>query len=154
MRLQTAFEVRVGGLYERKEVFSLIFYSVQYLFMSDVVYLIVDDFIEINKVIIERFGGEHGMENKGTIEFTVSQMEVPKNIFRKAAILMRNIITGHAFTDGNKRTGFEAMKLFLERNGKIFILEDEEEIINMVIRIAKGEIKVDGIQEWIQKNSK
>ena len=81
-------------------------------------------------------------------------MQVPKDIHRKAAILMRNIITGHAFIDGNKRTGFESMKAFLERNGKVFILEREEEIISMVIRIAKGEADMDEIQSWIKSDSK
>ena len=122
--------------------------------MENVNYLSSDDLIEINKIVVERFGGSFGIKNKGTIEFTVEQMKVPKSLFRKAAVLMRNIITGHAFLDGNKRTGFESMKAFLELNGKLFMLEDEEEIIDTVIKIAKAEMEVDVIQKWIETNSR
>ena len=81
-------------------------------------------------------------------------MKIPKNFYRKAAVLMRNIITRHTFLDGNKRTGFESMKAFLEINGKLFILEGKDEIINTVVRIAKGEMNTDAIQKWIETNSR
>ena len=122
--------------------------------MGKISYLSAEDLLEINKIVVERFGGTFGIKDKGTIEFTIDHMKIPKNLYRKAAVLMRNIITGHAFLDGNKRTGFESMKVFLELNGKLFILEDEKEIINAVVKMAKGEMKIDAIQKWIETNSR
>lgn len=40
-----------------------------------------------------------------------------EDFFDKCAILFRDIVSGHIFVDGNKRTGFASLHLFLRKNG-------------------------------------
>ena len=56
-------------------------------------------------------------------------------LYLKAAALIHSIVRNHPFVDGNKRTGFEAMSLFLYLNGRE-VRAAEEDSYRFVISIA------------------
>ena len=58
---------------------------------------------------------------------------------------------GHIFHDGNKRTGIEACRLFLELNG--YILKMNMEIVDVALRIATYEIEFDNFVEWLKNQT-
>ena len=59
-----------------------------------------------------------------------------------------SLISNHAFIDGNKRIGVYVMLVFLEVNG-IRIECTDNELIDLGLGIAAGEIKYEGILDWI-----
>ncbi len=76
-----------------------------------------DDAIAINK----RLGGS--VLNRGAVDFLITKIEskISKKDYRRqiatiSAILWYEIVRGHPFVDGNKRTATETMKLFLKQN--------------------------------------
>ena len=62
--------------------------------------LTIEDIIEINKKI-----GEKGtLINKGNLEFAVQKVDKAKELARRAALLLYDLITLHPVLEGNKRT--------------------------------------------------
>lgn len=88
-------------------------------------YLTEEELIEINRQIIRR-AGEGSIDVLDVNELN-SVIEAPKQVFfgheayptvwLKAAYYLQKITKKHLFADGNKRTAFEAAKVFLILNG-------------------------------------
>ena len=76
-------------------------------------------------------------------------MEFYPTVVEKAAVLAFAIILNHPFLDGNKRTGFLAMEMFLIING-YEIVEQVDLLEEMILRVAAGEIKKDEFTDWIR----
>lgn len=71
----------------------------------------------------------------------------------KAARLLIGIAKNHPFVDGNKRTAFHAMSVFLISNG--FKLQYSEEIaFNYLIKIVEQNLSVKQVSLWIRSNLK
>ncbi|MCE2734803.1 MAG: type II toxin-antitoxin system death-on-curing family toxin [Chryseotalea sp.] len=115
---------------------------------------------KIHEILIERFGGAKGIRDKGLLESSISRpfqtfdgQELYPHVFDKAAAIFESLITNHPFIDGNKRTAYVLMRLFL-KNNQFDIYANEEEKYQFVIQAASGELKFDQIKSWIEKNTK
>jgi death-on-curing protein len=97
----------------------------------------VEEIIEIHERILEKYGGESGILNRGILEFAVDWVNSHprKSIFWKVAVLMREIICGHPFVDGNKRTGFEVADTILKAKGYKFTAS-QDEILEFILELA------------------
>jgi death-on-curing protein len=100
--------------------------------------------------IIDMHGGIKGVLNQGTIEHLVYLLGRKKDVFKNAALALEKIIAGHPFMDGNKRTAFEVADIIL-RTEMYHIHADQEEIINILLRIAKYECTAVKIEKWLRK---
>jgi len=105
---------------------------------------------EIHNDIIERYGGTKWILNQGTIDYLVYLLNTKRDVFKKAALVMEQIIIGHPFMDGNKRTAFEVTDILLRGNG-YHIHAAEEEILHALLKIAKYECTVEEIEKWLRK---
>jgi death-on-curing protein len=64
------------------------------------------------------------------------------SIWEKAAALMQSLARNHAFTDGNKRTAWEATVSFLEVNGHPLNNQiDTDAAERLVLAVATGAIR-------------
>jgi len=61
--------------------------------------------VHMHETMLEKYGGWPGFE-RGIIVFrsVLADMKAAKGIYRKAAFLLRRIVTGRIFKDGNHRT--------------------------------------------------
>ena len=90
------------------------------------------------------------------IGFIIAKIEakVPKKDYKRqiatiAAIFWFEIIQGHPFVDGNKRTAKETMKLFLKKNG--FKLNTPiSGVVYISLKIANNEISYPELINWIE----
>ncbi|WP_298337412.1 type II toxin-antitoxin system death-on-curing family toxin [Ferrimicrobium sp.] len=73
---------------------------------------------------------------------------------RKAAVLLEHLVKNHPLPDGNKRTAYATMWMFITINGLTWTLEDPDEIVPMIIRVASGDISTEELTEWISSNIK
>ncbi|MGC9155349.1 MAG: type II toxin-antitoxin system death-on-curing family toxin [Ferrimicrobium sp.] len=73
---------------------------------------------------------------------------------RKAAVLLEHLVKNHPLPDGNKRTAYATMWMFIAINGLTWNLEDPDEIVPMIIRVASGDINTEELTEWISSNIK
>ena len=116
---------------------------------KDIIIPSTDDIIAIN----QKLGGT--VLNKGMIAFIIAKIEakVPKKDYKRqiatiAAIFWFEIIQGHPFVDGNKRTATETMKLFLKKNG--FKLNTPiSGVVYISLKIANNEISYPELINWI-----
>lgn len=113
---------------------------------------------EIHKQLIDTFGGSHGIRDFAALDSALSRpfqtldnQELHVTTVEKAASLIESILINHPFVDGNKRTGYVLMRLFLLNNG-LDINASQEEKYSFVIGIATGHIKLEEIVEWLNRH--
>lgn len=75
------------------------------------------------------------------------------SLYEKAAATMHSLANRHPFADGNKRTALRATQLFLEANG-LCPQWDAQQAAQFVLRIARGEVEVPEIAEWIEARTR
>jgi death-on-curing protein len=104
--------------------------------------------------MIDRYGGSHGLRDRGLLESAVARADntayynPEASVGEVAASLAWGLIKNHAFIDGNKRVGFAAMVAFLEMNEYRLVCSEEEETA-MVLRAAAGEIAEEEWTAWV-----
>jgi len=113
----------------------------------------VDDAILAHQHSIANYGGSDGVRDAGGLE---SALAYPQNLVaygdpglaELAAGYLFAVAKNHAFVDGNKRTAWTVMRLFVALNGGR--LEYERlEAVRFVEGVAGGTIDYDGAREWI-----
>jgi death-on-curing protein len=113
---------------------------------------------EFHQILIDAFGGSHGIRDLSALESalarpfqTFDDKELHVTPIHKAASLIESILINHPFIDGNKRTGYVLMRIYLISNG-LDIQATQEEKYDFVINIASGLIKFESIVEWLTKH--
>jgi len=120
--------------------------------MAEIKYITLEDIEEINKELVKKYGGTIGFLSKSNLEFTLAKMKTAEGIYKKAAILMHGINTGHVFIDANKRTAFDAALIFLRINGINFKV-DIEEAEEVLVKMAKPKgMALKEVEEWIKRH--
>ena len=123
-----------------------------YLYPKQIVYL--------HQRIVTVSGGSGGLRSKHLLESAVYRpqasfggQDLYPDVFIKAAVLGHSLILNHPFVDGNKRIGFEAMRLTLRLNGHD-VRAGASEKFNFVMAVADKKIDEHQIAEWLKKHSR
>lgn len=102
---------------------------------------------------IARFGGATGIRDEGLLDSALAR---PLNLyaygspdlFALAGAYAAGLLQNHPFVDGNKRTGFVAAALFLDRNAWELAAPEAEAVV-MTLGLAAGEIEEEGYAAWL-----
>ena len=112
--------------------------------------------ILLHRDVIAQSGGSPEIRDEGLLESalnapfqTFAGMELYPTIIDKAAHLGYSLIKNHAFVDGNKRIGTHAMLVFLLLNG-IDVAYKDEELTQLILGVAAGEISSEQLLAWLQ----
>ncbi|MEY8441657.1 type II toxin-antitoxin system death-on-curing family toxin [Lactobacillaceae bacterium 24-114] len=109
------------------------------------IYLSKEDIIMVNRQVLTRTGQKcRGIQYPEGLSIIVEQpqmiifnRELYPTIWLKAAYIVQKITKKHIFVDGNKRTAYLALLLFLRKNGwKLHLTIDEGEAFVMQITLA------------------
>jgi death-on-curing protein len=100
-------------------------------------------------------GGGEGLRDDGLLESALSR---PRNLTAYgdpdmaalAAAYGYGIARNHPFVDGNKRTAFVAVELFLDLNGRVLTAEAAECVMAME-RLADGTLGEQDFAAWIRQ---
>lgn len=121
------------------------------------IYLTLEDLLEIHRRVIESTGGSDGIRSIPLLDSAVARpqatfggIDLYPALPEKAAALLHSIISNHPFVDGNKRTGFTAMDVFLRLND-YHLLAGEDEIYELVMSVASESIALSKITSWIEQ---
>ena len=113
--------------------------------------------INIQEILIEKFGGIHGIRDKKALESAISrpfmtfdQQDLYPSPIEKAAALLESVISNHPFIDGNKRIGYVLMRYFLMENN-LDVKATQTEKYEFVIRIAQGQLSFEQIHKWLSE---
>ena len=112
----------------------------------------------LHQLIAEETGGSIGLRDEGLLE---SALEVAFSTFggvelyptkeEKGARLGYNLISNHAFVDGNKRIGMYVMLTFLEVNG-IRLDCTNADVAEVGLAVAAGEMGYEALLEWVREH--
>mgnify|MGYP001558736537 CR=1 FL=1 len=123
-----------------------------YLYPKQVLYLY--------QQIIQQSGGTVGLRDEGLLEAAVYRpqatfggQDLYPDLFSKVAALGHSLIGNHPFVDGNKRVGFEAMRLMLRLNGHDLRTSVEAKF-DVVMAIAKGKLTEQAMADWLKAHSR
>lgn len=102
-------------------------------------------------------GGISGVRETGMFE---SALAKPQNLAaygapdcaELAASYGFGLAKNHPFLDGNKRTAFVAVELFLRLNGYVLEADDASCVLTM-LAVAAGELDEAAFADWIRSNA-
>ena len=117
--------------------------------------VVVEDCLALHEASIELYGVEHGVRDMGLLESALAQPwsgfgdhEAHPTIAAKAAAYMYFVTGNHPFLEGDERTAFGAMWLFLRLNGYRLALSDDEKY-GLVKGVVSGELGLAAVTAMI-----
>ena len=126
--------------------------------MGVVIFFSVDDVLEIHRRVVEAFGGDAGLRDRGLLESAIAMpratfdgTELHTNLAQKAAAYHYHLCANHPFVDGNKRVAVAAAELFLIINGQELSVSDDE-IVELTIGVASGRLSKAQVVEFFEKH--
>lgn len=121
------------------------------------VYLTRDEIVEIHDEILESTGGLPGILHPDNLLMLETQpgmsyggQELYPTVFKKAAVYIRSISSGHTFNDANKRTGVATASFFLELNGYLLSPPENVGIESFILKVIKERQDIEKISQWLE----
>ncbi|VXD16916.1 Death-on-curing family protein [Planktothrix serta PCC 8927] len=119
---------------------------------------IFEDIVQvIHQDQIQQHGGSLGLRDENLLSASLAR---PRHLFAYgqpdlfdlAAAYGYGLAKNHPFIDGNKRTAFMAMYVFLGLNS--YLLEVPEiEVVQMMEQLATDQETQESLAQWLRKNS-
>ena len=116
-------------------------------------YLTVPDVLAIHSILIQRYGGTHGIRDRGALESALFRLQSGYyvDIVSEAAALMESLAINHPFVDGNKRVAFAATDIFLRINGYRINCESMIIYADMMQMFETGSFDLAHLEPWLRK---
>lgn len=113
--------------------------------------------LAVHDLLLAEHGGAPGVRDEGLLESALAR---PRHIYSYgaadlwalAAAYAAGMAQNHPFVDGDKRSSFMAMFIFLERNG-LRLTASEADTTQVMLDLASGNIKEDALADWLRKNT-
>jgi death on curing protein len=117
-----------------------------------------DIVLAIHEEQLAQHGGGVGIRDAGLL---ASALARPQNLANYnpdadlaalAAAYAFGIARNHPFIDGNKRTAYVAMELFLLDHGLLLTAEDGDAVLTF-LALASGDLTEDALADWIRSKT-
>jgi death-on-curing protein len=124
--------------------------------MTPPVWVAREAVLAVHEQMLAEFGGDSGVRDAGLLESALARAEnkfayEAPTLFEMAAAYAYGIVKNHPFVDGNKRTGFMAAVMFLERNGSGFRAGEVDAVVR-TLGLAAGELTEADYAVWLAEN--
>ena len=115
------------------------------------IYPTVAEVIETQRLLINEFGGLHGIRDRGLLESAVFR---PRSgyytgLIEEASALMESLANNHPFIDGNKRLSFVMTDAMLRANGYFLDVGPSEAYKFITEAMGRQEFRFPTIRDWI-----
>ena len=116
----------------------------------------IQEILDIHEDLIERFGGSHGLRDRGALESALfrPQMGYYDGLIEEAAALMESLAMNHPFIDGNKRVAFAITDLFLGLNGQFIDCDDDEAYAFFMRLFDTNSFRFAELKVWLEEHIK
>ena len=113
--------------------------------------------IRLHEMLIEKSGGSKGVRDMNLLESalysplqTFGDQELYPDDLDKIVNISYALINNHSFIDGNKRIGTLVLYMLLRENE--YELEwTDEEIIEIGLKVASGDMDKEGLKKFIEE---
>ena len=115
-------------------------------------YVTTADALFFHQKLIERYGGAPGIRDAGALESALHRPQTGyyDTIIHEAAALLESLVKNHPFIDGNKRTAFAPVDVFLRINGHV-IKADSAAVYDKFIRLLEqGTFDMEHLVPWLE----
>lgn len=124
--------------------------------MTPPVWVAREAVLAVHEQMLSEFGGDSGVRDAGLLESALARPENKfgygaPTLFEMAAAYAYGIVRNHPFVDGNKRTGFMAAVMFLERNSCRFSAGEADAVVR-TLGLAAGELTESDYAAWLAEN--
>lgn len=108
----------------------------------------------IHEAQLGEHGGSSGVRDEGLLDSVLNRARNrfaygETDLSALAAAYAFGLAKNHGFVDGNKRTAFQAMYLFLGLNG-YDAAASEPEVVDVMNRLASGKLTEGAFAEWVR----
>ena len=117
-----------------------------------VLYLSLQETLELHEQLILRFGGPAGARDMGLLESALIRPQTGyyETLSMQAAAMLQSLCQNHCFVDGNKRVAFAATAVFLRMNGyRLSVKADDGETF-LVNQVIQKRIAIEDIATWLE----
>ena len=117
-----------------------------------VLYLSLQETLELHEQLILRFGGSAGVRDMGLLESALIRPQTGyyETLSMQAAALFQSLCQNHCFVDGNKRVAFAATAIFLTMNGYRLSLKADDGETFLVDQLIQKRIAIEDIATWLE----
>lgn len=114
-----------------------------------------DEVLLLHELALREFGGSEGIRDEALLDSALAQpaqqfggQHLHKFPFEMASAYLFHLVMNHPFVDGNKRTAWYAMRVFLFENGYLVRVPDVE-AEQMVLSVVTGSIDKAALTAWL-----
>ena len=112
--------------------------------------------LAVHEEQLAEHGGAQGIRDEGLMQSALARPRHlatygEPDVFDLSAAYGFGIARNHPFTDGNKRTAFVAVELFLTLNGVELRVSDADCVLTM-LSLAAGELDEATFAAWLRSN--
>jgi len=118
-------------------------------------YLTKQSVLFIHRRQIEIFGGSDGLRDEAGLESALIRPQTGYyvDVIAEAAALWESLSQNHPFIDGNKRTAFSSVDIFLGLNG-LEITVSVDESIDFILGLYEGrEFRFEKLEPWLRAHT-
>ena len=110
----------------------------------------------MQRVLIERYGGSHGLRDAGALEAALfrPQSGYYDDLIWEAAALFESLAMNHPFVDGNKRVAFACVDVFLRINGYRLKTKPRAALKWLIGHLEARSFNLAAIEPWLRKHCK
>ncbi|HEY9065646.1 MAG TPA: type II toxin-antitoxin system death-on-curing family toxin [Burkholderiaceae bacterium] len=113
--------------------------------------------LAVHEEQLAEHGGALGIRDPGLLESALARPRHlaaygEPDVAALAAAYGYGLARNHPFVDGNKRTAFVAVELFLALNGGELLAEDADCVLTM-LALAAGDLDEAAFAEWLRRHS-
>lgn len=116
--------------------------------------------LKLHKLLTDFTGGSNEIRDYSLLDSalnaafqTFKGKELYPSLEEKGARLGFNLVSNHAFIDGNKRIGLLVMLTFLEING-INLNFTDDELVKIGLSLASRQMTYENLFDWIKTHEK
>ncbi len=109
----------------------------------------------MQRVLIERYGGMHGLRDAGALEAALFRPQTGyyDDLISEAAALFESLAMNHPFVDGSKRVAFAGADVFLRINGYRLKAKPSMALKWMTGHLEARAFNLATIEPWLRKHA-
>ena len=119
-------------------------------------YLTPVEVVVMQRVLVERYGGRHGLRDAGALESALYRPQSGhyEDAVWEAAALFESLAMNHPFVDGNKRIAFACVDVFLRLNGFRLRAKPASALKWMTGHLDAGTFALAAIEPWLRRHAR
>ena len=118
------------------------------------IYPTAREVLSVHAMLIERFGGSHGVRDAGALESALARPQIGyyRDLIEEGAALWESLSQNHPFIDGNKRVAVTVTAAFLRINGYRLEFTDTAAFVFLMDLYETGRMRFGELDAWLRKH--